>query len=115
MTSTFKIISKDWHKQQASFKNTPQPVDVIIPDYQQTHNHICNMIVSYNDHSAKALIARVLYNQLTGKWTVDGMELVVAVVNSAIKTTALVNKPVPSIDEHILNGHHNNHSHQQLG
>jgi len=116
MTSTFKIISNDWYKQQSSPERKLQPINVIIPDYQQTHNHICNMIVSYNDNSAKALIARVLYNQLTGKWIVDGMELVVAVANSApIKAKAIANQSIPAVDEHILAAHLNNHSHQPIG
>ena len=56
-----------------------------IPDYQEVHNHICNMIVSYSDDSLKTLIARVLYNDLNGKWTVDGMEVAVTVVEISQK------------------------------
>lgn len=78
----FKIIEKNWYKRRTLTGKEIKPVHVAIPDYQAVHNHICNMIVSYSDDSLKNLIARVIYNSLTDKWTVDGMEVAVTVVEA---------------------------------
>jgi len=75
----FTIIAKDWYKRRTPSENKVSPVEVDIPDYQATHNHICNMAVSYSDGSSKVLIARVLFNEFTHQWTVDGMEVSVRV------------------------------------
>ena len=80
MAREFKIIPKTWYKSRTFTGKQIEPVHVAIPDYQEVHNHICNMIVSYSDDSLKTLIARVLYNDLNEKWTVDGMEVAVTVV-----------------------------------
>ncbi len=82
MTRTFQIIPKDWYKRRTLTGQEIKPVHVAIPDYQAVHNHICNMIVSYSDESLKTLIARVLYNDLSQKWTVDGMEVAVHVIEN---------------------------------
>ena len=79
MARMFKIIHKDWYKRRTLTGREVKPVHVAIPDYQQVHNHICNMIVSYDDNSIKTLIARVLFNELNQTWTVDGMEVAVTV------------------------------------
>ncbi|MCO4797806.1 MAG: hypothetical protein KC484_01220 [Colwelliaceae bacterium] len=80
MARMFKIIPKDWYTKRSLTGKKIEPVHVAIPDYQEVHNHICNMIVSYSDDSLKTLIARVLYNSYTKKWMVDGMEVAVSVV-----------------------------------
>jgi len=82
MARMFQIIPKDWYKRRTVTGKQIKPVHVAIPDYQEVHNHICNMIVSYSDDSIKNLIARVLYNELTDKWTVDGMEVAVTVIEN---------------------------------
>lgn len=84
MAKTLQIIPKDWYKRRTLSGKEISPVHVAIPDYQEVHNHICNMIVSYNDHSSKTLISRVLYNSFTGNWTVDGMEVSVIVKESNV-------------------------------
>lgn len=116
MTSTFQIIVNGGGKNQftANTKATLQPVNVAIPDYQQINNHICNMIVSYNDGSVKPLIARVLYNQLTEKWIVDGMAVVVNVINSS-EEAAAINELTSITADHILTAHLNNQAHQITG
>lgn len=80
MARKFEIIQKEWYKRRTLTGKEITPVHVAIPDYQPVHNYICNMIVSYDDDSLKTLISRVLYNELTGKWTVDGMEVSVSVI-----------------------------------
>ena len=82
MARMFQIIPKDWYKRRSLTGKQVKPVHVAIPDYQAIHNHICNMIVSYDDDSLKTLIARVLYNDITQKWTVDGMEVAVVVIEN---------------------------------
>ncbi|GHF01976.1 hypothetical protein [Thalassotalea profundi] len=79
----FKIIEKDWYKRRSPSGEDISPVHVAIPDYQEIHNHICNMVVSYSDGSTKALIARVLFNEFNNQWIVDGMEVVVKVFKEA--------------------------------
>ena len=81
MAIHFEIIPRDWHKRRQPIEMQQEPVSVQIPDYEQTHNHICKMIVTYSDNSEKQLIGRVIFNQLAGRWTVDGMELAVKVVD----------------------------------
>lgn len=83
MARKFEIIEKEWYKRRTLTGKEIKPVHVAIPDYQPVHNYICNMIVSYSDDSLKTLISRVLYNELTGKWTVDGMEVSVTVIELA--------------------------------
>jgi len=80
MARTFKIIPKDWYKRRELKGGDIKPVHVTIPDYQKIHNHICNMVVTYSDKSTKVLIARVLFNELADRWTVDGMEVAVTVL-----------------------------------
>lgn len=84
MTRTFQIIPKDWYKRRKLSGTQIKPVSVVIPDYQESHNHICNMVVTYSDQSSKTLISRVLYNSFTDKWTVDGMEVAVLVQESNV-------------------------------
>ncbi|GAA5134426.1 hypothetical protein [Thalassotalea piscium] len=81
----FNIIEKEWYKRETSTGQYITPVHVVIPDYQQVHNHICNMVVSYSDGSTKSLIARVLFNEFNNQWTVDGMEVAVKVIENAIE------------------------------
>lgn len=85
MARMFKIIEKDWYKRRTPAGKEISPVHVAIPDYQKTHNHICNMVVSYSDGSTKALIARVLFNEFNNQWSVDGMEVAVKVIENAQK------------------------------
>lgn len=80
MERTFEIIPKDWYKRRSKTGEQVRAVHVEIPDYLATHNHICNMVVRYSDNTTKTLIARVIYNSLSEKWTVDGMEVSVVVV-----------------------------------
>lgn len=89
----FEIIPKEWYKRRTLTGKQVKPVHVAIPDYQAVHNHICNMIVSYSDDSLKTLIARVIYNDLTEKWTVDGMEVAVTVIENH-QSNSIENKQV---------------------
>lgn len=82
MGRMFQIIAKDWYKRRSPTGAEIKPVHVSIPDYKATHNHICNMIVTFSDRSTKTLIARVLFNELTNQWTVDGMEVAVTVIEN---------------------------------
>lgn len=79
MEPRFEIIHKDWYKRRKPVKNLVEPISVEIPDYQATKNHMCKMKVVYSDRSEKQLIARVLFNEKTQQWTVDGMEVAVKV------------------------------------
>ena len=80
VATCFQIIEKDWHKRRSPTTKLLNPVSVAIPDYQAEKNHICKMLVSYDDGSVKELIGRVIYNQINQYWTVDGMEVAVKVI-----------------------------------
>ncbi|REL27114.1 hypothetical protein DXX93_11415 [Thalassotalea euphylliae] len=77
---TFKILARDWHKRRKPNPKTREPLSVEIPHFKREHNHMCTMVVTYSDNSKKELIARVIYNQLAQRWTVDGMEVAVEVL-----------------------------------
>ena len=79
MSKVFHIIACDCFEQRVAHKQNIYPIQVNIPDYQQTDNYLCNMIVSYSDYSIKSLIGKVIYNKLKQKWTVDGMAVAVNV------------------------------------
>lgn len=79
MARMFEIIAKEWCTRRTFTGKKISPVHVAIPDYQPTHEHICNMIVSYSDDSVRTLTARVLYSEFNDQWTVDGMEVEVRV------------------------------------
>ena len=80
MAVRFVIIEKDWYKRRSPNTNLVIPIHVEIPDYQPLANHMCEMSVTYSDNSHKTLISRVLQNQITKAWTVDGMEVAVKVI-----------------------------------
>ncbi|WP_286261080.1 hypothetical protein [Thalassotalea atypica] len=80
MTHQFKIIEQDWYKRRVPTNKRNRPVSVSIPDYQQVPNHMCQMIVTYDDGFKKELLARVIQNQITKNWTVDAMEVAVQVL-----------------------------------
>lgn len=77
----YEIIEKDWYKRRAPDQKSKVPVHVDIPDFKMEANHMCKMFVTYDDNSQKALLARVIQNQITKQWTVDGMEVAVRVIN----------------------------------
>lgn len=81
LNRTFEIIEKDWYKRRAPGIKAVIPISVEIPAYQETHNLMCDMVVTFNDGSKKTLLARVIQNKLTQVWTVDGMEVAVKVIN----------------------------------
>ena len=81
MAHQFQIIEQDWYKRRVPKGRQIKPVSVAIPDYSQQANHMCQMIVTYDDGSQKVLLARVIQNQITKAWTVDGMEVAVKVLS----------------------------------
>jgi len=76
----FEIIKKDWQKRRKPDVNQITPLSVNIPDFRKEKNHMCKMHVSFSDGSEKSLIARVIQNQITKVWTVDGMEVAVRLI-----------------------------------
>lgn len=82
MARMFQIVKKDLYTRKTLMGKEIYPVHVAIPDYKAIHNHTCNMIVSYNDDSIKTLVARVLHSEFNEKWSVDGMEVSVEVIEN---------------------------------
>lgn len=81
LNRTFEIIKKDWYKRRAPDTKKLTPISADIPSYRATPNYMCDMIVTYSDGSKKTLLARVIQNQITKIWTVDGMEVAVKVID----------------------------------
>ena len=75
----FEIIPKSWNKRRKPTKQ-PSVLSVTIPDFELKEQHFCNMHVRYEDNSEKTYFSRVIRNQLTGQWTVDGMHVAVKVI-----------------------------------
>ncbi|MGJ8679650.1 hypothetical protein [Paraglaciecola sp.] len=76
---TFEIIPKSWSKRRKPSKD-PVPVFVEIPDLVLKQQYFCNMNVTYDDYSQRTFYSRVIFNQLTEQWTVDGMHVAVRVI-----------------------------------
>ena len=79
MKYSFTVIKKDWYKRRRPDENKAIPINVSIEDFALQANHMCHMNVEYDDGSQKTLLARVLQNQITKEWKVDGMEVAVKV------------------------------------
>lgn len=77
----YELIEKDWYKRRVpNVKSAPRIIDISINDFEKTHNHMCKMLVEYDDGTTDSLVARVIQNQVTKKWTVDGMKVAVRVI-----------------------------------
>jgi len=116
MNHTFKIITNNCYQSNNTVKNHIKAISVSIPDYQEVHNHICTMDVTYNDRSIKSLIARVIYNNLTNDWIVDAKALVVNVIDTLDDGSDFehVNHhSIPELNERIRIAHRAYHLHQQ--
>ena len=51
-----------------------QPVLAIVPDDMKLeNNHMCKMLVYYDDDNGYLLSARVNQNPITGNWTIHGI------------------------------------------
>lgn len=71
-----KIIEKSWYKRRRPEKEL-KAVDVVLENYIQEHNHLCDMHVTYEDGSKATYIARVIYNDMRDEWIADGMHVAV--------------------------------------
>lgn len=75
----FEIRKASWFKRRAPTTEL-QAVSVLIPEFLFRHGHFCDMFVTYEDGSKQSYNSRVLQNQITKKWCVDGMHVIVDVV-----------------------------------
>lgn len=71
-----EILEKSWYKRRRPEKQS-KPIDVKLENFIKEHNSFCKMIVTYEDGSTNAYIARVLHNEINGNWYVDGMHVAV--------------------------------------
>lgn len=77
----YELIEKDWYKRRVPSKQTPAKIiNVDVPDYEQKHNHMCSMVVEYDNGNIESLVARVIQNQITKEWTVDGMKVAIRIL-----------------------------------
>ena len=112
MTHSFQIIAKFSNKKYFAAEETVKPIGVVIPDYREINNHICNMVVTYNDCSEKSLIGRVNYNNLTDIWTVDAMEMAVNVIDVFANENDFAHThhhSIPELNERIRLVHRSHH------
>lgn len=77
----YELIEKDWYKRRVpNSKPSPKIINITIDNFEKTHNHMCKMHIEYDDGQTESLVARVIQNQVTKKWTVDGMKVAVRVI-----------------------------------
>lgn len=77
----YELIKKDWYKRRVPSKQAPATViNVEVPDYEKKHNHMCSMVVEYDNGHIESLVARVIQNQITKEWTVDGMKVAIRIL-----------------------------------
>ena len=79
----FELMERDWYKRRKPNDGAPSIVDFEVIAFEKTHNHLCEIKARFNDGQEKILISRVIYNQLTRSWTVDGMELAVKLIEKS--------------------------------
>lgn len=67
-----KIRELSWYKRREPTEEM-KPVSVTVDDLQLIQNHRCDMCVLYDDGNTYLLGGRVSQNDITGKWTVHGI------------------------------------------
>ncbi|MBO9488896.1 hypothetical protein J7384_00810 [Endozoicomonas sp. G2_1] len=75
----YNIRKMDWAKRRPSDEK-PTIIDVEVENLKPEHNHFCQMIVTYQNGDQQTLFSRVLYNEKTGKWSLDGMHVVLDII-----------------------------------
>lgn len=67
-----KVRELSWFKRREPTKEI-RPVSVEVDNLQLVENHRCEMIVLYDNGIKYTLSGRVSQNDITGKWTVHGI------------------------------------------
>jgi hypothetical protein len=67
-----EIRTLSWYKRREPTKEI-QPIEVEIEDLQLISNHYSNMRVLYDDGNWYDLTGRVTQNDITGKWSIQGL------------------------------------------
>ena len=80
MAHSFELMQRDWYKRRKPNSDEVSIVDYEVIDFEKTHNHMCKIKITYSNGKEKVLIARVIFNQLTNVWTIDGMELALKLI-----------------------------------
>lgn len=75
----YQIRKMDWAKRRPSDEK-PTIIDVEVENLKPEHNHFCQMKVTYQNGDQQTLFSRVLYNEKNGKWSVDGMHVVLDII-----------------------------------
>ena len=69
----FRIRKTNWYKRREPHKEI-EPVLALVPDDMKLeNNHMCKMVVFYDDDDSYVLSARVNQNEQTGNWTIHGI------------------------------------------
>ena len=69
----------DWAKRRPSDEK-PTIVDVEVENLKPQHNHFCQMKVTYQNGEQQTLLSRVLYNEKNDNWSLDGMHVVLDII-----------------------------------
>lgn len=67
------IREMSWFKRREP-TTEPKAVSVKIEGFERINNHMCKMIATYDDGHEYDLIARVIQNAVTGKWSIYGLD-----------------------------------------
>lgn len=68
----FELRDVRWAKRRIPTEEI-QPVSIEVPDIELQQNFTCDMYALYDDGETYKLAARVNQNDITGKWTVHGI------------------------------------------
>lgn len=68
----FRLRDVRWAKRRIPTKEI-QPVSIEVPDIKLEQDYTCDMYALYDDGNWYKLAARVNQNDITGKWTVQGI------------------------------------------
>ncbi len=76
----YEIIKKSWSKRR-KLDNENEINTIQLINFVKQHNHFCQMQVNYSNGEEAMLVSRVVYNDIKKHWTVDGMKVVVRIID----------------------------------
>lgn len=69
----FTVEEMNWQKRRTEHRPPPKPLTAEIPDFERIREHQCDVLVTYDDDIVRALIGRVLYNEIKDTWRVSAI------------------------------------------
>ncbi len=77
----YEIIKKSWSK-----RRKPDQVieikSIELDNFVKQHNSFCQMRVIFDNEVKQSFSSRVIYNELTKRWIVDGMHVAIRLIEN---------------------------------